>query len=327
VTPRPRLVVLRALGLGDFLTAVPALRSLAQVYPDHQRLLAAPAALGPLATLLDGAVDAIVDTDFRRGFSPLAPTLRAVDVAVNLHGRGPESHRVLLSVEPRTLLAFRHPEVAESDGGPEWRDDEHEVARWCRLLSAYGIPADPGDLYLDVPTYGVPAYARGATLIHPGAAFPARRWPADRWAAVARAEQAAGRRVLVTGGPAEVGVVEQVASRAGLGPGAVMAGRTGLLELAALVAVGDRVVCGDTGVAHLATATRTPSVVLFGPADPARWGPLVDHHLHHTLWAGQTGDPHAQRPDPGLLRISTDDALAALKGLSGCSRFRRVGNG
>ncbi|MGH8904921.1 MAG: glycosyltransferase family 9 protein, partial [Egibacteraceae bacterium] len=56
MTARPRLVVLRALGLGDFLTAVPALRALAQAYPDHRRMLAAPASLAPLAALLDGAV-------------------------------------------------------------------------------------------------------------------------------------------------------------------------------------------------------------------------------------------------------------------------------
>lgn len=311
---RPRVVVLRALGLGDFLTGVPALRGIARAYPYHLRLLAAPAALGPLAALLDGAVEAVVDTDFRREFSALSPPLRSPDVAVNLHGCGPSSHRTLLAANPATLLAFRHPEVAPSDG-PQWRDDEHEVARWCRLLSAYGIPANPDDLYFDVPTCGVPPHAEGATLIHPGAAYPARRWPVERWAAVARAEQAAGRPVLITGGPGEVGLAEQVASVAGLAPGTVMAGRTGLAGLAALVTVAGRVVCGDTGVAHLATATRTPSVVLFGPTDPARWGPSVDRRLHRTLWAGRIGDPHAQRPDPGLLRIGVDDVLDVLADL------------
>ncbi|MGH8902465.1 MAG: glycosyltransferase family 9 protein, partial [Egibacteraceae bacterium] len=260
-------------------------------------------------------VDAVVDTDFRQRFSEFSTLLRGADMAVNLHGRGPESHRTLLAAEPGTLLTFRHPHVAGPDDGPEWRHDEHEVARWCRLLSAYGIAADPDRLHLDVPTRGVPPGARGATLLHPGAAFPARRWPAERWAAVAHAEQASGRPVVITGGPDEAGLAEQVACAAGLAPGAVMAGRTGLLELAALVAVAGRIVCGDTGVAHLATATRTPSVVLFGPTDPARWGPSVDRPLHCTLWAGQTGDPYAQRPDPGLLRISVDDVLDALTGL------------
>ena len=54
------LVVLRALGLGDLLTAVPALRALACAYPRHRRILAAPAWLAPLA-LHTGAVDVVHD--------------------------------------------------------------------------------------------------------------------------------------------------------------------------------------------------------------------------------------------------------------------------
>src|SRR4029453_232522 len=51
------------------------------------------------------------------------------------------------------------------------------------------------------------------------------------------------------------------------------AGQGGVPPIARLVAAADRVVCGDTGIAHLATALRTPSVVLFGPTSPALWGP------------------------------------------------------
>ena len=49
---------------------------------------------------------------------------------------------------------------------------------------------------------------------------------------------------------------------------------------------------GDTGIAHLATALATPSMVLFGPVPPRWWGPLIDPHLHHVLWHG---DPDADR--------------------------------
>ena len=87
-------------------------------------------------------------------------------------------------------------------------------------------------------------------------------------------------------------------------------------ELAAAIAVAGRVVCGDTGVAHLATALGTPSVVLFGPTSPSRWGPPRDRPIHRVLWAGRTGDPHASRPDPGLLAIGEDEVLQALEQLA-----------
>jgi ADP-heptose:LPS heptosyltransferase len=153
----------------------------------------------------------------------------------------------------------------------------------------------------------------GATLVHPGAASGARRWPVERWAAVVAAEEDAGRRVAITGGPGEVELARSLARAAGLREDAVLAGRTSVLELAAAVAAADRVVCGDTGVAHLATALGTPSVVLFGPTDPALWGPPPGP-LHRVLWAGRTGDPHASDPDPGLLDIGVAEVLDALAG-------------
>ncbi|MEW6636414.1 MAG: glycosyltransferase family 9 protein [Actinomycetota bacterium] len=307
---RPTLLILRALGLGDLLTAVPALRALARAFPDHRRVLAAPAYLAPLAALT-GAVDEVADTC---PLAPLDPSLHGAEVAVNLHGKGPQSHRVLLGARPGRLLAFRNPEVPGSAGGPPWEPREHEVRRWCRMLEHYGIAADPEDLEISSPAKAAPEEVIGATLIHPGAASPARRWPPGCWAAVARAEREAGRRVVVTGGPEERNLAREVARRAGLPADAVYAGRTGLLELAALVAAAGRIACGDTGVAHLATALRTPSVVLFGPTPPAEWGP-PERPWHRALWTGRRGNPHGVNPDPGLLEVSAKDVIRALADL------------
>jgi ADP-heptose:LPS heptosyltransferase len=306
VTPAavPLLVVLRALKLGDLLVAVPALRALARAFPGHRRVLCAPAWLEPLARHV-GAVHAVSPTD---ELAPLDPSLAGADVAVNLHGRGPQSTATLAALSPRRLLAFAAP------GCPAWVEDEHERHRWCRLLEAAGIPADPDDLRLDLPDVAPPPVAVGATVVHPGASTGARRWPTERWAAVVAAELAAGRPVVLTGTGAERPLAEAVAAAAGLPDGCVLAGDTGLLELAALVAAARRVVCGDTGVAHVATAMGTPSVVLFGPSSPSRWGPPPGGR-HRVLWAGTTGDALADAPDPGLLAISVADVVAALAGL------------
>lgn len=324
----PPLLILRALGLGDLLTAVPALRALAAAFPERRRVLAAPAGLAPLVELIAAdphrpperaapAVNALADLPAWVGDWP--PDAAAADrlphgaLAVDLHGRGPQSHRLLLATDPVELLAFAHPDVQESAGGPPWREREHEVARWCRLLAAYGIPADPDALDLALP--GVERGPEGPTLIHPGAASAARRWPAERWAAVARGERARGRRVLVSGSTAEAPLARRVAALAGLPDDAVLAGRTDLRGLIALVGGAGRVACGDTGVAHLATALRVPSVVLFGPVDPAEWGPPPERPWHRPLWAGRRGDPHADAPDPGLLELTPSDVLAALSDL------------
>jgi ADP-heptose:LPS heptosyltransferase len=289
--------MLRALGLGDLLMAVPALRALARAFPDHERVLLAPATLAPVVTLVGDAVDTLVHTAGAQALPGRLPD-DAPDrpsVAANLHGRGPQSTALLRTLAPRRLIAF--------GVQARWRDDEHETARWCRLLSAAGIPSDPGEIDIDAPA--APSPAPGATVIHPGASAAARRWPADRWVAVARA---LGGRVVVTAGPGEKPLARAVADRSGA---EVFAGNLG--ALAALVAGASRVLCADTGVAHLATALGTPSVVLFGPTSPAHWGPPPDRPRHRVLWAGRAGgDPNATVADPGLLALQPRHVLEAI---------------
>jgi ADP-heptose:LPS heptosyltransferase len=312
-----RVVALRALGLGDLLTAVPALRALAAGIPGSRLTLVTPSPFAPLVALAEpeaGRID-VVGADGLRSLP--APAL-AAGLAVNLHGRGPQSHRLLLGAEARRLHAFRHPGVRQSAGGPEWDAAEHEVERWCRLVAALGIEADPARLGLRPPPGCEDHPLAGATVIHPGAADPARRWPASRFGAVARAERAAGRRVVVTGAAAEAGLAGRVARAAGVDADDVLAGRTTLLELAAVVAAAGRLVCGDTGVAHLATAFGTPSVLLFGPTPPDQWGPPRDplaRERHRVLWAGRRGDPHGSEPDSGLLEITVEDVTDAMGAL------------
>src|SRR5947209_3047024 len=285
-----------------------------------------PAALEPLARLA-GVTDEVLPVAGVRAVEPLDTRWTArhqgIDVAVNLHGRGPESHRALLATRPRRLVAFAHPDVPESSAGPPWEVSEHvgehEVARWCRLLVTYGMPADRSAPELAPPAVDaavavepvLAARARGATVVHPGASSGARRWPVERWAAVALREHIRGRTVLVTGSGAERELAWRVASLAALPSEDVLAGRTSVVELTAVVAAAEIVLCGDTGVAHLATAVGTPSVVLFGPTPPSRWGPPPDRPIHRALWSGEVGDPHGDRPHRGLLAIGVDQVLAA----------------
>jgi ADP-heptose:LPS heptosyltransferase len=296
---RPRIVALRALKLGDLLAAVPALRALHRHLPEHEVVLAGPAGLEPLACHT-GAVDRVVDTP---GLVALAGELRHAEIAVNLHGRGPRSTALLAATSPRRLIAFDR-------AGPPWLDGEHERHRWCRLLLAAGIAADPSDLHLAPPPLALPPGRAGAVVVHPGASRPARQWPVQRWAAVCRALAASGHRVVVTGSDRERRLGQALVDKAQLPETAFACGQTDVLALAAVVASATCVLSGDTGIAHLAYAFGTPSVTLFGPTAPAAWGPPSDGP-HWSLWAGRVGDPHSDELDSGLAEITVADVLAA----------------
>jgi ADP-heptose:LPS heptosyltransferase len=138
----------------------------------------------------------------------------------------------------------------------------------------------------------------------------------ERWAAVVDGLVERGHRVVVTGTAAERDATDELARRSGLPTGRNLAGRTTVRQLFAVVAASRLVLSGDTGVAHAATALRVPSVTLFGPVSPERWGPPPREPRHCALWHGRLGDPHAAEPDQGLLAITPTEVLRAADGVA-----------
>lgn len=307
------VLVLRALGLGDALTAVAALRGVRRLAPGRRLVLASPPAPGDLLRGL-GVVDEVLAL-------PGLVTLPAVPpgmTAINLHGRGPASHRLLKATRPQRLVAFACPEAGHD--GPDWRAGEHEVDRWCRLVSHAGAECSSADVRLrprrEADDERAARRGSGPVVLHPGAASAARHWPAERWRQVAAALAADGHAVVVTGSPAEAGLGHAVAG--GLAGVEDRTGAHTLVGLSGLVRDAELVLSADTGVAHLATGWCVPSVVLFGPVPPQWWGPAVDPDLHEVLWhgdpaAGSWGDPHADSLDPLLGQVSVDEVLAAAR--------------
>lgn len=268
------VVALRAAGLGSLLTSVPALRSLADYSPpgwgseSTEVSVAAPRWMHPLIDLIPGITRA-VDVAGLRPLVRQRPML-----AVNLHGCGPQSHESLMAIHPREMLAFQAPAVWRT--GPRWIEEEPERQRWCRLLRWVGLRADPTRLEIDVPDI-LPAMP-GAVVLHLGATGSGRTWPADRFADVA-ARLATDHELVLTGTSRDLAAARVVAERARLRRGRTLVDRLTIPQLVAQLAASRLVVSADTGVAHLASALGIPSVVVFGPRSPRRWGPPpLDRH-------------------------------------------------
>ena len=298
--PQPVALVLRALYLGDMITGLPALRMLRTALPGHRIVLAAPATVGRLA-LLAGAVDELTPA---LELAELTGAPRDVDIAFDLHGNGPASRALLERGGARRIVSYY-------GGAHLWDAQEHEVTRWCRLI-AEALELRPPWLRLagSLPVPEAGAQRSGLTVLHPGAKARSRQWPPARYVELARRLAGAGHRIVVTGGPGEEQLAGDIAGRAGVPAITTLS----LPQLLTLVAHARLVICGDTGIAHVASVYGTPSVVLFGPVSPAVWGPPVDGP-HRALWPaepGYRGDPHADEPDPVLLRTSVDDVVAAV---------------
>ncbi len=122
-------------------------------------------------------------------------------------------------------------------------------------------------------------------IVHPGSGTTTKQWSPANWARVAdHLARTWGAPVIFTGGDHEtrlIGIITaQMAS-----PAITLAGETTVPQLAALYE-GARLVLGpDSGPLHLAVAVGTPTVHLFGPADPAEFGPWGDPERHAVVAA------------------------------------------
>jgi ADP-heptose:LPS heptosyltransferase len=250
---------------------------------------------------------AVVLTSFHQSPLPLALLLRLAGVPT-----------IAATSEdyPGTLLDVR---LRPDDG-------LHEVERSLRVVEALGHPLGPGDddrLRVHVLPRQVPPgplLAPGFVAVHPGASVPARQWPAAKHAELVELLAAAGRRVVVTGGPDERALAAAVA-----GPPRPrvlnLGGATTMPALAAVFAAADVVVTGNTGPAHLAAAVGTPVAGLYAPTVPAhRWHPWrVPHVLlgdQEIACAGCRARECPVAGHPCLADVPAERVLAAVEQLS-----------
>ena len=117
--------------------------------------------------------------------------------------------------------------------------------------------------------------ARGARsasrriVFHPGSGAIVKTWPVRYWRMVAK--RLDGWEIMLTGTASEREMCEAIAS--GLAHVSNMAGETSLHDLADLLHNSRLAVGTDNGPIHLAGALGTPTVRLFGPSNPERYGP------------------------------------------------------
>jgi len=116
-------------------------------------------------------------------------------------------------------------------------------------------------------------------VIHPAARWETKRWPADRFAQLADGLAAAERfSVIIVGGQSQADQINETLGQM-TRPALNLAGKTSLLQLAALLRRADLLVTSDSGPMHLAAAVGTPVVGIFGPTDPRRVGPYGNGHV------------------------------------------------
>lgn len=146
---------------------------------------------------------------------------------------------------------------------------------------APGIGGDPGRrARFDAALAQSPAIARGSpfVVLHPYPMYAYKQWRLDGWVEMIDWLRAQGFAIALSGGPAEREreYAAQVAAEAG-GDVLNLVGCLTFGESAELMRRARLFIGPDTGATHVAAATGTPTIALFGPSDPVRWGPWPRH--------------------------------------------------
>ena len=127
------------------------------------------------------------------------------------------------------------------------------------LLTSHNVPPD-----------------RPIVVIHGGAGTPIKQWLPEHWALVAdRLTDRLNATVIFTGSDREHITIFHIMDKMKR-PALSLAGETNIGQLAALYERAVVALGADSGPMHLAVAAGAPTVHLYGPADPAEFGPWGD---------------------------------------------------
>jgi ADP-heptose:LPS heptosyltransferase len=156
---------------------------------------------------------------------------------------------------------------------------------------------------------------RPYVILHPGSARREKLWKPERWAEVIdHFCRSNGIDLVLTSGPSPAEQANIAAIKNNVQQQIIdLSGKTDLLTLAALIAQARLLVTVDSAPMHLAAATRTPQVVLFGPTNPFHWRPRESPAL---ILQGKSAAPVTEfvpaQPRFAMSQISTEAVISAM---------------
>jgi predicted lipopolysaccharide heptosyltransferase III len=160
-------------------------------------------------------------------------------------------------------------------------------------------------------------------ILQPGARYWFKAWPPERYAELAdRLTFEYSCQVLIGGSQQDIDLAQQIRQMTKSGP-IIMAGRTTIKQFAAIAKKSALFVGSDSGAMHITAAVGTSIVALFGPSNPAEWGPRGGpaEVIYKGLDCRACFHPTCQRGEQNCMRlISIDEVMMAVTVLKGLAR-------
>ncbi len=299
-----KILVRGANWIGDAVMSIPALRELHRIFPDARITLHTRSwAYGLFrdASFIDEIVtydkhkwaikDVVDNSDFLKA--------DGYDLAVLFPNSFESALTTFLVRVPRRIgynKDLRGLLLTDPVAVPEWKNRRHEVYYYMnlvaevekRLLGRETVMSGLPDISLEVSDERL--FAASKLLTDSGAGpltktvalgvgstnSRAKRWPAERFAELSdRLMSEADVNVVLVGSKEESEVAAEVFDRCSVKP-VDLTGKTDLAEAVAVLAAVDLLISNDMGLAHVAPAVGTDTIVIFGPTNPETTSPFSE---------------------------------------------------
>jgi ADP-heptose:LPS heptosyltransferase len=315
-----KIIIFRALQLGDLLCSIPAFRALRRAYPDARITIAGMPWMKMLVERFPNYFDEFI---WFPGFPGLpeqkldpwatADFLKRVteqkfDLALQMQGNGSIVNPMVELFGAKYTAGY----YTEKDYCPDrelfmiYPEGISEIRKHLRLMEHLGIPLQGEDM--EFPVTGQDENELRNALaeissakyicVHPGSRGSWRQWPTEYFANLADYCSEHGWKIVLTGTNDEMPIINEVTSKMHSKP-IIAAGKTSLGAMGALLKNADGLISNCTGVSHVAAALKTKSVVISMDGEPERWAPL-NKNIHSTIdWT--------RTPDFSLVKRAVDE--------------------
>jgi len=329
-----KILLIQLRRLGDLILTTPAILAVREHFPGAQIALAVSRECESLLPAIQGLQQTFLT---KRGFRDLSTWMQirrsGFDCVIDFTRNDRSAWLTVLSAAPRRIVSHRLKTKSKFRAlfYNEFVDcamkQMHTVDYGLALLRPLGISAAADDPVLDLPRA---AKERASALIsdqirqqpfavfHPGSARAEKLWDPERWSQIIKfAAIELGLFPVLSGSENNFERAHLASIREKLQtPVLDLSGQLDLLVLAALLEHARLLVTVDSAPMHLASATGTPQVVLFGPTNPFHWRPRKSPAA---ILFGDSPEPlrHFQVPEPkrAMNQISTGTVIDAMRSM------------
>lgn len=289
-----RVLVVRLRSIGDTVLSTPSLIALKRFLPDAQVDVLLEDWVAPVLEGFEG-IDNVLT--FKK--DDLTSRLKTIwqirrnkyDAAFNLHG-GTTATFFVRASGAKNRIGFREYQYSFlynhllSSAEDFWQKKPiHSAEQQLALLGSVGIPVEDkpksrltvtetAKNAIEAKLSAFSPQPSAFALLHPVAAFDTKQWATENFAQTAEFLNKKGLQIIAVATKKEREVLDKLKKLASVP--IVSFDDLTLPEITALASKAKIFVGNDSGIAHIAAAVQTSSVVIFGSSNINHWRPWTD---------------------------------------------------